>query len=351
MKDKEWYSQLHWIKNPFTLEINPSLFVGYDKEIEAIVNHIDEGHKYILLTGPTGSGKTTLLKWLQQRYNVVYLSKPPLDEEGLVSAFKSSILKPSIFDILFRRIVNIYNLTERINQKNKGRKLIFLIDEAHETNIAMLEWFRTINDQVDGATLILAGLPKLKKEYLKELETLKQRITLDIELLSLNKDETVLLIKNRIFAVGGKSIEPFTTDAFNEIYTRTGGFPREVIKQCDVAIHQAIKRNSTLIDSSYFSDQTNVNVNIAENMKLSLNELTNKQHKIIDLITKNEGITPSQIAEIIGFKEYGSKSHALRAMNNILTRLMKNHLLTRERKGRTYVYQISPKLKNLLITS
>lgn len=350
MDAKEWYSQVNWEKNPFTLEIYPSLFVGYTKEAGSLISHIEEGHKYILITGPTGSGKTTLLKWLQQKYDVLYLSKPPRSQEELLQVFRVTLLKRNIIDkILMRRISTIHEIPYKFSQKYKKRRILLLIDEAHETNIHILEWLRTLVDQIEGTTLILAGLPILKEKYLKKLETLSQRITLEIELTSLNKDETVQLIKKRIFNVGGRTIEPFTTDAFNEIYNETGGFPREILKLCNTLIHKSIENGSVIVDSSYFNEHKPINV--VEQLKITMEELTNKQQKIINLLENSNGMTPIQIVDKLGYKDYGSESHALRGMNNILKRLVNNNLITRERKGRTYIYKISPKLKNILIKS
>ncbi|MFH1432997.1 MAG: AAA family ATPase [archaeon] len=345
-----WYTKIGWTKNPFILDIQPSLMVGHKNEIDRLLKNIKESQKYILILGPTGAGKTTLLKHISEKYSPVYLPKPPKHHDELVSIFKTTILKPTILEkILKNENITIYNLAEKTNRKHKGKSILFLVDEAHETDIGVLEWLRTITDQIDGATLILAGLPVFKETHLAKLETLKQRITLEIELRTLNKDETIELIRKRIESAGGHNLDPFTYDTINEIYKKTGGFPREVIKQCNHLIHQAIERNSQIVDSTYFKDKNEIDTII--DVKETLSTLTEKQAEIVEILSKTDGITPTELLGRLNISEYKSKMHALRAVNNILRRLETSNMVIREKRGRAYKYMVSAKLKNVLINA
>ena len=73
---ENWLNQLKWKENPFTLKIDPSLFVGYKNQLKQLTNHIREGHKIALVMGSTGSGKTTLLKLIEadldKNYDILY---------------------------------------------------------------------------------------------------------------------------------------------------------------------------------------------------------------------------------------------------------------------------------------
>lgn len=349
MNDDNWFSQFNWSGNPFTLEIQPSLFVGYSNEVKEIVRSLDEGQKFILITGSTGAGKTTFLKWLCDKYDVIYLPKPPLDEKELVDIFKATYLKPTIFQKIFRiNGINLYNLADVFNKRNKNKKVILLVDEAHETKVHVLEWLRSISDQIYGMSLVLAGLPKLKGDYLETLETLAQRVSSEVELKALSKEDSINLVKKRISFVGGNGLEPFTMDALLDVYKRTGGFPREVIKLCNSLVHTAMEKKSAIIDNSYFDATPEVNV--VDEINTHISNLTDKQKAIIDVLSEKAS-TPSQIINKIDISDYQSHGHALRSINNILRRLTIMGLVIREKAGKAFIYKISPKLKSVTVNA
>ncbi len=159
-------------------------------------------------------------------------------------------------------------------------------------------------------------------------------------------------------SVGGRTIEPFTFDALNEIYVLSGGSPREILKVCNNILHRAIERGASIIDRSYFSDFTKPEVTDlgtsepADGAVDALDMLTDKQIKIIELVGREGHITPSEVVKKIADIEgatYQSDAHALRAVNNILRRLERDRLIIRERKGRTYRYFISPKYRSRFV--
>ncbi|MCK5062988.1 MAG: AAA family ATPase [Candidatus Aenigmarchaeota archaeon] len=349
MNDTDWFSQFNWSGNPFTLEIQPSLFVGYSREVKEIIQAIDEGQKFILITGPTGAGKTMFLRWLCDKYDVIYLPKPPLDEKELVDIFKSVYLKPTFMHRMLRlNGVNLYNLSDVFNERNKGKKVVLLVDEAHETKVHVLEWLRSLSDQIQGMSLVLAGLPKLKSDYLETLETLAQRISAEVELKALSKDDSINLVKKRISNAGGTGLEPFTMDAILDIYKVTGGFPREILKQCNSMIHKAMERNSSIIDSSYFDNIPESNA--VDEVNSNLEKLTDKQQAIIDILLSSS-CTPAQVINKIDITDYMSHGHALRSVNNILKRLCDMDLVVREKSGKAFMYKISPKLKSVTVNA
>jgi len=47
--------------------------------------------------------------------------------------------------------------------------------------------------------------------------------------------------------------------------------------------------------------------------------------------------------------EYKDKHNAVRSVNNILKRLLKDEFLTRKGKGKSYQYMVSEKIKTLLV--
>ncbi|MFB6089128.1 MAG: AAA family ATPase [Candidatus Aenigmatarchaeota archaeon] len=349
---KEWLSKLGWSQNPFTLKIFPSLFVGYDDDVRELIYHIEQGHKFALILGATGSGKTTLLKSFENRLSdkkTIYLSKPPETEE-IVDIFMD-IFRPSIIQRLFGVNVRLHNLPEYVNDKTKSsHDILLLVDEGHEANLEALEWLRTLTDQIENMQLVMAGLNSFENYLNDKLETLLSRVTTKVELSTLTFKEVKQLIKKRIKRVGGEGYGPFTENVMEDIYERTGGFPREVLKVCDKLVTNAMKENVREIN-----DLSSINQKEEKDEKRIsgdfLKELPYKQREIIKILSKEERLLPSEVAEEIGYDNYKTKQHAVRSVNNILRRLMKGDYVTREKKGKGYVYSLSTKIRNLLVES
>ncbi len=358
---KENYKRWSWVANPFVLKIDPKLFTGYETQVKALNQHIENKHKVALISGPTGAGKTTLLRWLEiNNPNTLYLAKPPQNSDGFIDIFLEKF-KLGFFQRLLRKKPNLYNLPEYINNKLGKNHLIFLLDESHETNKEVLEWLRVLTDQIN-MTLIVAGLPSLEKNIRDNLETFDQRVTTRVSLLALDENETKELIKKRIESVGGTGLVPFTLDALDKIFRRTGGFPREVLKFCDRAVLSAIDKGIEKIDAQDIElfkeievpkklEQPKVSFTPKPPSETQLKGLPYKQRKILETLSKKDWLTPTAIVDEIGTQRYKSHSHGVRSVNNILKRLLIEGYVQREAHGKGFLYALTPKVKTLFVSS
>lgn len=351
---KDWFNKVGLDYNPFTLRITPSLFVGYQGELKELTYHIQKNHKFAMVVGATGSGKTTLLKLVEDsfkdKFEVIYLSKPPeLDE--IVDIFLERF-KPSFFRRLFGSNVSIHELSDYLNDRINERVLL-LLDEAHESNVKVLQWLRTITDQTDGMQLIFAGLPSIDKKVSNNVETLKSRVTTKIRLNTLSESETLDLIRNRIEDSGGEDLGPFSRECISEIYEKTGGFPREVLKTCDKLIKGAMEKDKYHIDTldGIEVEEEDTKEDRRSNKKELLQDLPYKQREIVKILADEDDLYPSEVAEKLGTDSYKTKQHAVRSVNNILRRLIKEDLIKRKKRGKGYVYSLNTKTKNLLVES
>ncbi len=350
-----------WSENPFVLKIDPKLFTGYDEQVNAALKHIENKHKIALITGATGAGKTTFLKWLEMNYDSskLYLSKPPGNPEEFIPIF-TDIFGVSLLDRIRGKKITLYNLPEYVNKKLKNHHLIFLLDEAHETNREVLEWLRVLSDQID-VSLIIAGMPVLEQKIKSELETLDQRITTRIALAALSKSDTRDLIKKRIESVGGADLEPFTDSVLEKIYERTGGFPREVLKLCDKLSNSALEKGLNRIDVKELEEFREIepsDVRVDEPVvtfmprpptEEQLRQLSSKQKQILEILSKKDWLTPTALIDGLDVKSYKSKGHAIRSVNNILTRLMREGYVQRESRGKAFMYALTPKVRTLFV--
>src|SRR3989344_5908680 len=340
----------NWRSNPFSFKIVPEIFTGYVDEVNKMMGGIQDGVRFSLLVGPTGSGKTTLLKNIEKKLGdkvrLIYLPKPPNDPKDLIDIFATN-LRGGFLEKLSTRELNLYNLGEFINKKLSGEKIIFLIDEAHEASQQTLEWLRALSDQIENISIVLAGLPHFEKNLKDNLETLLRRVTLKVELGNLNKSEVKELIKRRVENSGGSDTRPFTDDCINFIYEKTAGFPREVLRVCDQLVQKAASKNLTIIDKDFLDVEENTAQRTSTQV---LEELPERQKQVLDILSKNTALTPTELAAKVEMNEYKSKDNAIRALNNILIRLMKDNLIIRKKIGKAYKYEVAPKTQSLLVT-
>lgn len=341
-----------WGSNPFSFKILPELFVGYGDEVSTLETGIRNGDKFALLLGPTGSGKTTLLRHISARfsdYKVIYLPKPPKDPQDWTTVFKG-LTRPGLLGLLFRREngVDLYTLSARVNRKLGSRRCLLFVDECHEATQESLEWLRTITDQVDNLTVVLAGLPIFENSLRESLETFLRRVTLRVDLGCLTQAETREFIKKRIEQAGGEDIKPFTSSLVEHIHEKTGGFPREILRACNELYQKALERGLTTIDTDFLKE-AQIESRVSRE---DLEALPSRQKLIIDILVKEGELTPTEMVEKVRSKgEYKDKDNAVRSVNNLVRRLMTDGYVERKKIGKAYKYRISPRYRTLLVTA
>jgi len=356
LDSRERYMKLFGLDgNPFVFKILPDLFVGYEKEMHSLIENLSGGSKFTLIIGPTGSGKTSMMKNIINKINgyerIFYVPKPPNNPEGWKKIF-TEIVKPGFFRRLFLRSrikdITIYEVGEWVNKRSRNKRLLLLVDECHESTRESLEWLRTLTDQIGNLSLVLAGLPVFEKRLMEELETFRRRIERRIELTNLTPAETRELIKKRIEWAGGEDVKPFTSNSIQFIYDRTNGFPREVLRICNELMQNALEKNISTIDTDFLRE--NVKHEKRASMD-SVEDLPYRQKRILKVLSSGGDMTPSQIVKEMGPEEYTDVGNAVRSVNNILRRLMKDKMVVRERKGKAYKYRIDPRIQTMFVNA
>ena len=357
-----------WKSNPFTFDVIPEIFVGNIHEVNQILDSINNRNKISFIVGTTGSGKTTLLRSIETRYgndgfrHIIFISKPPKAPEDWIKVFKKVVSGGFMSSIFSRKDeVSLYNLSDTVNRKLNGSKCLLLIDEAHEASMDSLEWLRVMSDQVGGITTVMAALPVLESKLKDNLETFLRRVSTRIELTNLSKSETRELVKRRIENVGGSDIRPFTQDAIEVIYERTGGFPREILRTCSDSVQNAFGKGISTIDAEFLME----NDKPAQKMPLEkVSELSDKQRIILEALSKKGELTPSELIEGIcapqadGYTSdvceqllegYKDNENAVRSVNNLLNRLLKEKMVERRKVGNAFKYKVAPRIASLLV--
>lgn len=357
----DWMERFGWERNPFNFRIYPELMTGYEEEVRRVQNSLESDSKFTLLLGETGAGKTNMLRNIERRYGsdcpLFYMSKPPVTESDLLDYLTDEVLDPGVLSRLLSSY-SLYNIHESLNSKYADEPLVLLVDEGHEASTEVLEWLRTAIDHIDNLAVVAAGLPEFEDKLRDEVETLHSRATEIVRLESLDKDNSIDLVRQRIEQVGGASIEPFTQSALLEIYDETGGFPREVLRVCNDCVITAAEEDKSIIDEEDVrrvvdersadrdesSDETNSDAgrggaDAEEEPAADDVNLTPKQESVYGAITDIGEATSGEIVDHLGAEDYKTRSHAIRSINNILRRLVDEGVVERERRGRNYLYR------------
>jgi general secretion pathway protein A len=245
-EQKLWYKKLNWGKNPFTLDVHPELFTGYEKEVKEVLGKINAHSGHILITGPLGIGKTTFLRWLannlpKKEYHTVYIPRPSIEFNQLIQHIFQSL---GYSHDQAKKESNFYELTQL--RKKAKKYLILLLDEAHEFTTEIERPLRTLGD-IDGVNLVMVGLLETIDKLKNEIKPLYDRLILKITLDHLEFEELKELIKMRVNSVGGMGTHPLTAAALEKVYQISKGNPRTAIKLCDNAVTQAIDRGEEII--------------------------------------------------------------------------------------------------------
>lgn len=237
---RKWYTKFNWKKNPFTLDIMPKLFTGYQPQVDQIFEKVYEKAGHILVMGNKGTGKTTMLKWLAEvlskEFNTVYIPRPTDHFEDLLEYLAKQLkIKKGKGEK-----ITIYDVEAMVGKTEKN--ILLLLDEAHEFNQEFERPLRTLGD-LNGVNFVLAGLMEAHDKIKRDSPPFYDRIIKEVVLQHLSLEETTELIKKRIEDAGGTGIEPFTPPAIENVFKMTSGIPRTILKVCDWVVAEAIHQN------------------------------------------------------------------------------------------------------------
>jgi pSer/pThr/pTyr-binding forkhead associated (FHA) protein len=139
-----------------------------------------------------------------------------------------------------------------IEQYAAGKTLLLVIDEAQNLSRRVLEELRMLSgieaQKEKLLRVILAGQPELARRLEEpRLEQLRQRVRLQFHLSALSKRETREYIEHRLAVAGAEGRKIFEDDAFDLIFTYSGGVPRLINTICDTAMLCGFAEEQALI--------------------------------------------------------------------------------------------------------
>jgi general secretion pathway protein A len=230
--------------NPFNISPDPEFLYRSPQHEEALANLIygvQSRKGFIVLTGEVGTGKTTMLECLRDyldtirtEFAFIFNSRlsPEQFFEMMAFDFDLDCDRKSKTDVLFALNTLLLQQTER------GRTCVLIVDEAHNLEWDVLEEIRLLgNLENRGGKLlqiILAGQPELDRKLdAPNLRQLKQRVVLRCSLDPLEPEESSAYVESRLARAGMPNQTVFPPDVLEEIYKRSRGIPRVINLICD----------------------------------------------------------------------------------------------------------------------
>jgi general secretion pathway protein A len=231
-------------ENPFNLSPDPEFLYPSPQHEEALANLIygvRNRKGFIVLTGEVGTGKTTMLECLRdfldsQQYEFAFVFNSRLTPSQFFEMIAYDLgLKcdrKSKTDVL----IALNSLL--LEQAEKGRTCVLIVDEAHNLEWDVLEEIRLLGN-LESRTgkllqVILAGQPELDRKLdAPNLRQLKQRVVLRCSVNPLTAEQTVEYVNTRTAQAGLPDQDIFSKELLLEVYTRTHGIPRLINAVCD----------------------------------------------------------------------------------------------------------------------
>ena len=250
-------------EKPFNVTPDPHFLYMSPSHQEAFANllyGVRERKGFIMVTGEVGTGKTTLLHNLLANLDddirSVFVFHTGIDFTDLLEMIhhELGIPVPATTRAAMLQSLNRY----LIDQLETGKNVALIIDEAQNLSPEILENLRLLSNLETAKDkllqIVLVGQPELdEKMALPQLRQLKQRITVQGVIETLDNSESRSYILHRLAVAGAENQgrDVFSAEALNLIVHASGGVPRSLNVLCDNAILIAFADGSRQVRSEH----------------------------------------------------------------------------------------------------
>lgn len=259
------YSKYFNLKeNPFSETPNTKYFFDAKTHLDALEQLnwiIESGKSFALLTGEVGTGKTLLcrmlLNTLPDYVQSALILCPKFNEMELIEMICDEFhLDRSWGDFsTFKDHLDLLN-EFLIQSAHEGKKTVLIIDEAQLLNNETLETVRLLSNlETESQKLlqvILVAQPELR-DRLKthELRQVAQRVSIHIQVKSLNFKEMEKYITFRLEKSGDCNLIRFETKTLKYIYKHSKGLPRLINRFCEILLLAAEQFEIRLVEKKF----------------------------------------------------------------------------------------------------
>jgi type II secretory pathway predicted ATPase ExeA len=220
------------------------LFLSKDHNevLAALLFFIKENRPFAIICGDVGTGKTMVLNAFLDRlpasHHPIFISNPLVEYRDILN-YVAETLK---IENPAREVLPLIDKVKDalIAAKEKGHYYFLVIDEAHLLSDRSLDDIRLLSniETRDRKLLqvLLVGQYELSHKLRRpEMRQLRQRISVNRFLSSLDSEETLTYIEHRLALVGSKFAQCFSPDCLPLIFSLTDGVPRQINHLCDSA--------------------------------------------------------------------------------------------------------------------
>ncbi len=255
---------------PFRITPDPRFLWYSDQHQEAkqkIIYHISESAGPIYLLADIGTGKTTIAKRIVEELstdkskNVVFVFSPKLPTTNAFLRFVMDEFGVPTARSYAQSLKNFENFL--LEQNSKSISPVLLVDEAQNMTTDMLLLIQHLfNFSTETKFLVqmaMFGQPELQSK-LDHLNSLKSRLSV-AKLKPFDLKQTEEMLKFRWHVAGGKKL-PFDAEAIQEIYERTKGIPRSIVKLANESlIKTAVDNKKTVSRDAVVAAHSELTVN------------------------------------------------------------------------------------------
>ena len=252
------YCELFELKEPpFRLTPDPQFLYASKQHARAkayMESSIWLADGFVVITGEIGSGKTTLIEsFLAELPENVILAHINQTQLTPVEFLQALLVEFGFKPFKARKVELMSTLKEyMIEQYADGKTLLLVIDESQNLSRRVLEELRMLSgieaQKEKLLRVILAGQPELARQLKqRNLEQLQQRVRLQFHLGALSKRETREYVEHRLEVAGAGDRKIISDDAWDPIFSYSGGVPRLINTLCDTAMLCAFAEEQSVI--------------------------------------------------------------------------------------------------------
>lgn len=251
-------------EKPFGMSPDPDFYFEskeHKQAFEYLTFFIAQQEGFALIYGDVGSGKTTISRIFlnsldKETYNTALILNPVTDE----SEFMKEILKEFYFQHIPDTRKELYDTLKLflLEEFQKGKENVLIIDEAQLLSYEMLEFIRLLSNIETDKQKILHTVFFAQHEFLQKLKDprlrhLSQRITVSYGIQPLSYNEVKSYIHYRLFKAGSRGPLEFQDKAVKLIHTASKGYPRLINYICDRCLLVLYAQSTHTVDASVVS--------------------------------------------------------------------------------------------------
>ena len=246
-------------RTPFGRDLAPGMLHRHASHGEAVarIGWCVTERRIGVITGEVGAGKTVAIRAAlaaldPTRHTIIYLPNPTIGVRGIHHQIVAALGGQPL--VHHATLVPQAAGALAIEQAERGRTPVVVIDEAHLLEHAQLESIRMLtNHDMDSASpfsCLLVCQPTLRRRMkLGALAALDQRIGLRYTMPPMTPEETGSYLRHHL-ALAGRSDTLFSDDATALIHQTSRGYPRAVNNLALQALVAAFAADKNIVDES-----------------------------------------------------------------------------------------------------